>query len=162
MDIESLDTDLDQKLLEKLRNKSIMFFEKLILRLLSDMGYGEVEVTGRSINGGIDGLITQDKLGLDKIYLKAENPDENQPVTPSRVQNFIGALELSGIDKGVFITTSRFLKNTNQSLLRINKNIILIDGEKLVELMKEYNLGVKIEKIFKKFEIDSDFFDKKE
>jgi len=153
----SIKANIKQELLNKLRESTPDFFERTILELLEKMDYGKGEVTGKTGDGGIDGIIYQDKLGLDKIYLQAKRFAENNPVSAHMVRDFMGALEVNGVNKGVFITTSRFPKESLQNT-KSQKSIILIDGNKLVDLMYEFNLGVHIEKTFEMKKIDLDYF----
>lgn len=154
----SINANLKQELLDKLREYPPAFFEKTILKLLEKMGYGKGEVTGKSGDGGVDGIIYQDKLKLEKIYLQAKRFAENNPVTAHMVRDFVGALEVNGVNKGVFITTSKFPKDS-LSNIRSQKSIKLIDGYELADLMIEHNLGVSIENTFEIKKIDLDFFD---
>jgi len=145
-------------LLVRLRKESPQFFEKAVLGLLVSMGYGEGEVTGKSGDGGVDGIVNEDKLGLDKIYFQAKRFDEDSPVSASMIRDFVGTLELNGVNKGVFITTSRFPKDAEQVIAGSHKSIVLLNGNRLVQLMIEHNLGVNSEKIFDVKKIDSDYF----
>ena len=157
---KSIKADLTQDLLEKLRSVDPSFFEKIIVDLLSAMGYGKSRVTKRSHDGGIDGEVDQDKLGLDKIIFQAKRYAENNPVTASNVRDFVGTLHLptNGANKGIFVTTSRFPSGTEDILKGTLKNIVLIDGIKLAELMIEHNVGVSKETSYQIKKIDSDFF----
>lgn len=150
--------DLGQELLHKLKDNTPAFFEKVVLDLLSSMGYGEGEVTGRSGDGGIDGIISQDKLGLDKIVFQAKRFSEGNHVGSGMIRDFIGALDTKRINKGVFITTSKFSSDAEQTIFQSQKSIVLINGNKLVQLMMDYDLGVTPNKEYKIKEIDSDYF----
>ena len=150
--------NLSQDLLYRIRKNSPSFFENVVLQLLSAMGYGKGEVTGQSGDGGIDGIMTQDKLGLDTVYVQAKRFAEDNPVTAAQLRDFVGTLTLNGVSKGVFITTSKFPKDSEREVKRIHKNIVLIDGIKLAELMIEHNVGVSTEKTYNVKRIDSDFF----
>src|SRR5665648_433653 len=136
---ELIKANLGQELLNTLMIKSPDFFEAAVIKLISAMGYGEGKVTGRSGDGGIDGIINQDSLGIDKIFLQAKRFSETNSVSASMIRDFVGTLELNSINKGVFITTSKFPKNTNDVVSRSHKSIILIDGNYLVQLMMHYN-----------------------
>lgn len=109
-------------------------------------------------DGFIDGVVYQDKLGIDKIFFQAKRYDENNAVSASMIRDFVGALELNGVNKGVFITTSKFPKDSEDLVYRSHKNIKLVDGRYLVQLMIDYDLGVDTEKIYKIKRIDYDFF----
>jgi len=154
-----INADLSQELLIRLRKEHFSFLEKVVLRLLENMGYGKGEVTGRSGDGGVDGFINEDKLGLDKIFFQAKRYDENNPVSASMLRDFIGSLDLKGVKKGVFITTSRFPKDAGDLIKKTSKNVILIDGYRLAELMIEFNVGVTIEKEYQIKTMDTDFFE---
>jgi restriction system protein len=156
-----INSSLKQDLLDKLRESTPLFFERTILKLIEKMGYGKGEVTGKSGDGGVDGIIYLDKLKIDKIYLQAKRYSENNLITSSMIRDFYGALDFKGVDKGIFITTSKFsrdIKNSYDSS-KSSKKIILIDGNQLVDLMLEYNLGVYIKKTFEIKDIDENFFD---
>ena len=156
--VNSINASLAQELLDRLKKNSPSFFELVVLKLLSAMGYGKGEVTGRAGDGGIDGFVNQDRLGLDKIYFQAKRFAENNPVSASMLRDFVGSLELNRVNKGVFITTSKFPSNANELVNRSHKSIILIDGNKVTQLMIENNVGVATEKTYNIKRIDSDFF----
>lgn len=155
---KSIQTSLKQELLFKIRTNDPAFFERLVLRLLESMGYGQGKVTGRSGDGGIDGYIYQDKLGLDKILIQAKRFGESTPVSASMIRDFIGTLTTNEANRGVFITTSKFPKDSENTISRSQKPIKLIDGAKLVELMIEHNVGVSSIKNYEIKRIDIDFF----
>jgi restriction system protein len=155
---DSINANLTQELLEKLRSVDPYFFEQIVADLLSAMNYGKSKVTKKSGDGGIDGEVNQDKLGLDKIFFQAKRYAENNFVTASNVRDFVGTLDLHGVNKGIFITTSRFPNDTKDILNKTPKNIVLIDGTKLAKLMIEHNIGVNSEKVYEIKKIDSDFF----
>lgn len=154
----SIQASLSQELLSKIRTNPPAFFEKLVLKLLESMGYGKGEVTGRSGDGGIDGYIYQDKLGLDKILIQAKRFGEDTPVSASMLRDFIGTLATNEANKGVFITTSKFPNNSENNISRSPKPIKLIDGTKLVKLMIDHNIGVSSTKTYEVKRIDTDFF----
>jgi len=157
---KSIKENMDEELLDKLKYCDFQFFEKIILQLLSNMGYGKGEVINRTIHDRIDGFFNPDRFGFDRIYFRANMIKDNSPITTSMISDFIGSLELNGVNKGIFITTSYFQKNLKQALQNINKNIILIDGNNLGELMAEYNIELKTEKFFEIKSVDYDFFTK--
>lgn len=154
----SIQASLGQELLTKLRSNSPSFFEKVVLDLLSNMGYGEGKVTGKTGDGGVDGLINQDRLGLDKIFFQAKRFGEDTPVSASMLRDFVGTLEVNGVSKGVFMTTSRFPKDAENVISRSHKSIVLVDGPKLVKLMIDFNIGVSTTKNYEIKRIDSDYF----
>jgi restriction system protein len=154
--VELLNNDLADKLLAKIISNTPAFFEQIVLDLLQNMGYGQGSVTGRSGDEGIDGFINQDTLGLEKIYFQAKRFTGNTRVTASMVRDFVGSLELKNVKKGVFITSTDFPKEAEQQLAL--KNIVLINQQKLLQLMIKYNIGVSLEKIYEIKKIDSDYF----
>ena len=154
----SIQASLGHEILERIRQNPPSFFEKVVLKLLENMGYGKGEVTGRSGDGGIDGYIYQDKLGLDKILFQAKRFGEDTPVSASMLRDFIGTLATNEANKGVFITTSRFPKDAEHNISRSPKSIRLVDAPKLVKLMIDFNIGVSTEKVYEIKKIDSDFF----
>lgn len=154
--IEEFNKRTQTDLLEQLKNVDPVFFEKICLDLMKAMGYGEkVSLTPRSHDGGIDGIINEDVLGLDKIYLQSKRYNTNK-VNEKEMRDFVGALTLSQTQKGVFITTSYFDKKAVDMAAR--KNIILIDGDKLTSLMIRYNVGVQTKETYQIKELDLSFF----
>jgi restriction system protein len=154
---------LKQELLEQTKACSPAFFENLVVDLLVRMGYGgtfrdAAEVIGRSGDGGIDGIIKEDKLGLDMIYVQAKRWEGN--VGRPDIQKFVGALAGHGAQKGVFITTSSFTPDAFEyARNRVNNiKIVLIDGRQLAELMMDHNLGVATARVFEVKRLDSDYF----
>lgn len=156
-----LEAELQDELLEKVKQLSPQRFEELVLNLLHAMGYGgslkDVEGVPRGPDGGIDGTIKEDKLGLDVIYIQAKRWENS--VGREKVQAFQGALAGVGARKGVFLTTSTFTQQAiaYASQLRDSK-IILINGQKLVQFMIEHDVGVSIQETFCIKRIDEDFF----
>ena len=153
-----LQENVAQELLEKLRTVSPDFFEQVVCDLLRKMHYGEVEVTGGPGDNGIDGIVYQDKLRIDRIYLQAKRYSATNIITPNMLKQFIGTLESIGADKGVFITTSEFHKDVSNVLKGSHKKIVLVDGKKLVDLMLAHNLGVSIDKTYEIKSIDENYF----
>lgn len=155
----ALNNLLRNDLLEKVKAKSPAFFESLVLELLHAMGYG-VEPgtkTGRSGDGGIDGIINEDKLGLDKIYVQAKRYLESVPI--HHIRDFAGALLSKKARKGIFITSSYFPASAKEYVESIDRTIVLIDGNRLAELMIEHNVGVSSDTAYILKKIDNDFFD---
>ena len=158
-------SDLAQELLDQVKLSHWRFFERVVVDLLIKMGYGGSQqdagkVVGKSGDNGIDGVINEDKLGLDVVYIQAKR--YNDPVTISQVRDFAGALLAKKARKGVFITTSSFPKSAEEYVAQIEPRVILIDGQRLARLMIEYNVGVSVKKIFEIKRIDSDYFDENE
>ena len=138
---------LEVEMLDRIREASPKFLERLVVDLLIAMGYGGGDatmgrVTGRPGDGGIDGIIQQDKLGLDEIYLQARRYAENQTVGRSALQQFVGAIDGTGATKGVFVTTANFTKGAKDYVEQSPKRIVLIDGKELARLMVAHDVGV--------------------
>ena len=149
---------LKNELLDKLKGTNPYYFEKIVLTLMEKMNYGVGELTKKSRDGGIDGIIDEDELGLEKIYIQAKRYTENK-VNEKEIQNFAGALATSPVNKGVFITTSSFDEKAIKKAGNIlGKTIRLIDGDKLSELMIKHNVGVQIKSTIKIKKLDEDFF----
>lgn len=139
------------------------FFERLVVNLLVRMGYGgSVTDAGRATrltnDEGIDGIIKEDKLGLDFIYIQAKRWTDGSVGRPE-VQSFVGALDGKKANKGIFITTSVFAKSAEEYVKAISKKVILIDGQQLAEYMIDYNLGVSITQTFELKKVDNDYFE---
>ena len=161
---ELIKKDVCDEILAKILEQSSDFFEQLVVDLVVAMGYGgSVEDAGKATkktgDEGIDGIIKQDKLGLDNIYLQAKRWQKGNVVGRPEIHKFIGALAGQGARKGIFITTSGFTKDALEYKPRNETSIILIDGQKLVDLMYEYNIGVTVEKRFEIKRLDNDYFD---
>ncbi|GLB52515.1 restriction endonuclease [Neptunitalea chrysea] len=153
----TIETEVKTELLDKLKEIDPYFFEKVILILLKRMGYGDFIETSKSGDGGIDGIINEDKLGLEKIYTQAKRYTENK-VREKDIRNFIGAMS-GDTTKGVFITTSTFDEAAIKKAREAHHTIILIDGLKLVDLMHQYNVGVQVKIMYEIKELDNDFFE---
>ncbi len=151
-----IENELKDDLLRKLKNINPYFFEKVVLRLLKKMGYGEFIETSKSNDGGIDGIINEDKLGLDKIYIQAKRFNENK-IREKDIRNFIGAMS-GDTNKGVFVTTSEFDEKALAKARSAHHKIICVDGNKLVSLMLEFNVGIQARTNYEIKEIDEDFF----
>lgn len=137
-------------------------FEDLVIRLLKRMGYGKagsVERTSASGDAGVDGIISQDPLGLDRIYVQAKRYAEDRTIDRPRIHEFAGALLGKQGDRGVFITTSRFSSGAIQEAERINARIELIDGHRLAELLVAHEVGVQVDQTVTLYRLDEDFFD---
>lgn len=152
---------LKVEILRKVKSCSPLFFEHLVVELLVKMGYGGTledagQVIGKSHDSGIDGIIKEDRLGLDVIYLQAKRWEG--VVGRPEIQKFAGALQERHARKGVFITTSNFTKEAKDFVKTISSNIILIGGEELAELMIDYNVGVSVATTYEIKRIDSDYF----
>lgn len=160
---ENLRDELADELLAKLKATSPAFFERVVVELLVKMGYGGSRsdagrAIGKSGDGGIDGIIKEDKLGLDVVYIQAKRWD-NTPVGRPDVMQFAGALQAQRANKGIFITTSRFTEEARSYVSQIGSKIVLIDGEQLTSLMIENDVGVSTVSLYPVKKIDSDYFD---
>lgn len=146
-------------LLDRIHSCSPFFFESLVLKLIEGMGYGESKITKRSKDGGIDGVVNQDPLGLDKIYIQAKRWKD--PVDRPTVQKFAGAMSgFTSISKGIILTTSRFSPDAWEFKKDVKQATIeFIDGDKLTDLMIKYSVGVSGLEDYKRYEIDEEFFD---
>lgn len=152
-----IEKEVKNNLLEKLKTIDPYYFEKVILILLKKMGYGDFIETSKSGDGGIDGIINEDKLGLDKIYIQAKRFSENK-VREKDIRNFIGAMS-GDTNKGVFVTTSLFDIGAIEKAKDAHHKIILIDGSKLVDLMHEFNVGIQTKITYEVKQLDEDFFE---
>jgi len=153
----AIETQVKSDLLEKLKSLDPFYFEKVILILLNRMGYGEFIETSKTGDGGIDGIMNQDKLGLEKIYIQAKRYSDNK-VREKDIRNFIGAMS-GDTTKGIFATTSKFDQLAIKKAHDAHHTIILIDGKKLVELLYQYGVGVQVKDIYEVKVVDDNFFD---
>ena len=152
---------LTTEVLDTVRDGSWQFFEKLVVDLMRAMGYGgalggSAKPTQYTNDDGIDGIISEDPLGLDKIYLQAKKWQNN--IQRPEIDKFIGALTRKGATKGVFITTSDFSSGALEAASGLSMNIVLINGAQLAELMVQYGLGVNTKEVYKIKDIDTDYF----
>jgi restriction system protein len=159
----NLRSEVEGELLEKIKAATPDFFEDLVIDLLVTMGYGgSRKNAGRAIgkagDGGIDGIIDEDSLGLDVIYVQAKRWTEN-PVGRPEIQKFVGALQGHRAKKGVFITTSIFSKDAQEYVKLIDNKVVLIDGRQLTRLMFDHNVGVSEKRTYQVKKIDSDYFE---
>lgn len=155
--VSTLENDTKAEILERLRNVDPYYFEKITLILLKKMGYGEFVETKKSGDGGIDGIINQDQLGIDKIYMQAKRYTKGNVREPD-IRNFVGAMS-GKTEKGVFVTTSSFDKSAEKKAEDVKEKIILVDGKKLASLMYQYGVGVQVKEVYEIKEIDDDFFE---
>jgi restriction system protein len=159
---QRLRRELADELLQTVRNASPAFFERLVVDVLVKMGYGGSrkdagKAVGRSGDDGVDGIINEDRLGLDKVYVQAKR--WTAVVGRPDVQGFVGSLEGRRARKGVFITTSQFSKDAKEYVTRIEKNIVLIDGEELAQLMIDSDVGVADVGSYNVKRLDRDYFE---
>lgn len=161
--VARIEASVGEELLVRLRDSHPDFFEQAVVDLLLKMGYGGAAQRGRRIGGsndeGIDGLIDQDALGLDQVYIQAKRYKEGNNVGREPIQAFVGALHGFGASRGVFLTTSAFTSGAIDYARKVQSRIILIDGAKLVDLMIAYRVGVQEKQRFSAVEIDEDYFE---
>lgn len=161
---QQINTTLADDILNEIMKQSPAFFEHLVVKLLTQMGYGgSVDnagmVIGQTGDEGIDGIIREDKLGFSLIYIQAKRWDCDKTVGRPELQKFVGALAGQGASKGLFITTAKFTKEAYQYAEKQHTTKgVLVDGTTLAKLMIEYNLGVSTEVTYRIKRIDSDFF----
>jgi len=160
---ENLRDELAEELLARLKKSSPAFFERAVVDLLLKMGYGGSradagKAIGRSGDGGIDGIIKEDRLGLDVVYVQAKRWDTNSVGRPD-VMQFAGALQAQKATKGIFITTSTFTEEARNYVSQIGSKIVLIDGEQLTTMMIDNDVGVSVVSMYPVKKIDADYFD---
>lgn len=160
--LTALHRDLAQELLDRIMQNPPAFFEGLVIDLLVKMGYGGSrrdagQVVGGPGDGGIDGVIKADRLGLDSIYVQAKRWESK--VNESEIRNFVGSLVVRGANRGVFITTSTFQPSAVDYVERLHQKVALIDGKQLAELCIEFGVGVVESARYSVKKIDPEFFD---
>jgi restriction system protein len=158
---EKIREDLAADLLQRMKSCSPSFFERLVVEVIVKMGYGGTrqdagKAIGQSGDGGIDGIIKEDKLGLDTIYIQAKRWENT--VGRPEIQKFVGALTGQRSKKGLFITTSDFSGDAREYVSRIDTKIVLIDGELLAQLMIDHGVGVSTIGVFELKKVDTDYF----
>ena len=161
---ERINDALSAELLDRVREASAIFFEHLIVKLLLAMGYGGTSedagrALGKSGDDGVDGVIDQDPLGVDQIYLQAKRYADGNNIGPAAIRDFFGALSLKKAQKGIFVTTSSFSPSAFQTGENLGTRIVLIDGPHLARLMIQYNIGCRDEDVLHLKKVDEDFFD---
>lgn len=155
---QQINDRLADEILQKLLHQSPKYFERIVVDLMEKMGYGDGTITPYTGDEGIDGIINEDKLGLDKVYLQAKKYNAGETVGSRAIREFIGSVSSHGGSKGVFITTSSFAKKVYE-VHDPHVKLILIDGKKLAQLMIQYNLGVTTIRSYEVKRIDSDYFE---
>ena len=160
---KKIQSALAADLIDKVHAAPPVFFERLIVDLLVKMGYGggraeAGKALGKSGDGGVDGLINEDALGLDVVYLQAKRYAPNQPVPVREIRDFVGSLEGFRATKGVFVTTSSFPSSAMDFAQKVSKRIVLIDGKELARLMIKHNIGVRTKDLYELKSIDEDYF----
>lgn len=154
---------LADNIIETIMKSSPHFFERLVIELLLKMGYGGsyrelAQAVGKSGDEGIDGIIDQDRLGLDRIYVQAKRWDSATSIGSPEVQKFAGALLGKHAKKGIFISTARFSSNAKSYVTALDAKVVLIDGKQLADYMIEYGVGVTTQIVYEIKTIDNDFF----
>lgn len=161
---KEINQSLAKDLLDQVRRSTPLFFELLIVELLVAMGYGGTSenagrALGKSGDDGIDGVIDQDPLGVDQIYLQAKRYHEGNNVGSGALRDFFGALSLKKATKGIFVTTSKFSPSAIRTANDLGSRIVLIDGDQLTKLMIRYNIGCRDEEILHLKKLDESYFD---
>ena len=161
---DQIESELAQDMLGKVLASSPEFFERLVVKLLTAMGYGGSvsdagRALGRSGDGGVDGVIDEDALGLDRIYVQAKRYRDGNPVGAGAIRDFFGALDQFKAGKGLFVTTSTFSQSAVATAAGLSKRIVLINGTKLAQLMIRYDVGCRIEEQLSIKKLDEDFFE---
>jgi restriction system protein len=159
-----IETSLAQELLDRISKAPPEFFERLMVNLLLSMGYGGSaadagRALGRSGDDGVDGVIDQDALGLDRVYIQAKRYATGNNIGPGAIRDFFGSLDRHKAAKGLFVTTSSFSSSARETAEFLSKRIVLIDGEQLTKLMIRYNVGCRIEESLDIKKIDEEFFE---
>lgn len=161
--IAAIEADLRTALLSRFQTSSPYFFERTVVALLQSMGFtngekGHAFTTGKSGDGGIDGIIHQDALGLDAIYVQAKRYAAGNVVGRPDIQKFVGSMTGESASKGVFVTTSHFSAEAVSFVQRVQQRIVLIDGERLASLALAHNIGVRVKSVIHLKSLDEDFF----
>ncbi len=154
--VQAIEDDTKSELLDKLKTTDPFYFERIVNELFEKMGYGGATTTIKTGDGGIDGVINQDELGLEKIYVQAKRYDGHNVREPD-IRNFIGAMS-GDTQKGIFVTTSSFDQRAIDKAREAHHKIILVDGKKLVDLLYKFNVGVQHSNVYTLKEIDEDYF----
>lgn len=161
--IEQFEADVASDLIRRLRGQNPDFFEQAVVDVLIAMGYGGAEQRvrrlGGSGDGGVDGVIDQDALGLNRVYVQAKRYGEGNNVQRPDIQGFVGALADKGAMSGIFVTTSSFSPGAIEYVGRIPNRVVLIDGPRLAELMIQYRVAVQVKSTYAVVEVDEDYFE---
>jgi restriction system protein len=159
-----IDRELAEEMLEKILAGPPAFFEQVVVNLVTAMGYGGSvadagQALGQSGDGGVDGVINEDTLGLDRIYVQAKRYKDGNVVGPGAIRDFFGALDQFKAGKGLFVTTSTFSSSAIKTTEGLSKRIVLVDGARLAKLMIQHDVGCRVEETMAIKRIDEDFFD---
>lgn len=160
----AINLSLGQEIIDRIVLGTPAFFERIVVSLLLSMGYGGTfaeagRAIGKSGDDGIDGVIDQDTLGLDRVYIQAKKYQHDNNIGPSAIRDFFGSLDMHKASKGLFVTTSSFTKSAIDTADKLGKRIVLIDGRTLAQLMIRFNVGCRVEEVFEFKKIDEEFFD---
>ena len=161
---KTLENQLGNDLLDRILSAPPDFFERLVVKLLTAMGYGgstaeAARALGRSGDGGVDGVIDQDALGLDRIYVQAKRYARDNAVGSGAIRDFFGSLDRFKAAKGLFVTTSSFTNSARETADFLSKRIVLVDGVLLTKLMIRHEVGCRIEEALYVKRIDEEFFE---
>ena len=161
--ISSLHEAVSAELLSRLHTQKPAFFERAVLDLLMAMGYGgsqgRATQTQLSRDGGIDGVIDQDTLGLSRVYVQAKLYDPDSTIGRPAIQGFVGALHGQQANQGVFITTARYSREAVDYAANVSTRVVLVDGARLTSLMIKYRVGVQVRQRYELVDLDEDFFE---
>jgi restriction system protein len=160
----AINLSLGQEIIDRIVLGTPAFFERIVVSLLLSMGYGGSfaeagRAIGKSGDDGIDGVIDQDTLGLDRVYIQAKKYQHDNTIGPGAIRDFFGSLDMHKASKGLFVTTSSFTKSAIDTADKLGKRIVLIDGRTLAQLMIRFNVGCRVEEVFEFKKIDEEFFD---
>ena len=158
----TIHTALGNEILDRLRVSKPAFFERVVVQLLLAMGYGGTlaqagRAIGRSGDNGVDGVIDQDTLGLDRVYVQAKRYAEDTTVGAGDIRDFFGSLDMHKASKGLFVTTSSFTKAAMETAEKLGKRIVLIDGRDFTKLMVRFNVGCRVEEVFEMKKLTKSF-----
>ena len=162
---KKLDAALADELMQRIRSGTPAFFESLVVRLLVAMGYGgsvtdvSNALVGGSGDGGVDGVIDQDALGLDRIYVQAKRYADGNTVGAGAIRDFFGSLDRFKASKGLFVTASTFSSSARETATQLSKRIVLIDGDQLTRLMIRHDVGCRVEETLHIKKVDEEFFE---
>jgi restriction system protein len=161
---KEINSTLGAEILERIQNSSPAFFERVVVSLLLAMGYGGAikdagKILGRSGDDGVDGVIDQDTLGLDRVYIQAKRYKSDSSIGAGAIRDFYGSLDMHKATKGLFVTTSIFSKAAAETAERLGKRIVLIDGTQLAAYLVKFNVGCRAQETIEIKKIDEDFFE---
>ena len=159
----AINASLGQDIIDRIIVGTPAFFERVVVSLLLSMGYGGTfaeagRAIGKAGDDGVDGVIDQDTLGLDRVYIQAKRYQLDNSIGPGAIRDFFGSLDMHKATKGLFVTTSTFTKSAVETADKLGKRIVLIDGRTLAQLMVRFNVGCRVEEVFEFKKIDEEFF----